>query len=90
MDDNAYNPLQADNASLGAYGFIEATGAETAPAGYCFCALVSDIDATYEATTVSLGDSLSSQARVAGHIRLGRFSVCTVTAGTVLCYLAKL
>jgi hypothetical protein len=90
MDDNTYNPLQADNFSLGAYGFVEATGAETAPAGYCFGALVSDIDATYAATTVENGDNLTSQARAAGQIRLGRFSVCTVSAGTVLCYLAKL
>lgn len=85
-----YNPLAANNVALAAFGFEEITGASTAPAGYFYSALVSDIDATYSATTVSEGDDLSSQSRAAGSIRLGKFATVTVTAGTVLGYLSPL
>ena len=77
------------NLSMGFGDFVEVSSTSvTPPAGQIFHAIICDTDATYSATTKS-GSNLSSRLRIAGSIRIGRFTGVTETSGgTVLCYYA--
>lgn len=77
----------ANNIALGRMDFVEISNgtilaADVVP-GTIFNALVVDTDATFSADTVD-GDNLSSQARLAGRVILGRFTGVTESAGGVV------
>jgi hypothetical protein len=84
---NINNPANYQLASFGQFGFRKISTGQTGTSGEQYRVVYALEDTTFSATSVN-GDSLSSQAVLAGTAIYGLFTSVSVASGSVLAYIA--